>query len=202
MAVDPPAADGGQIACGVVRGVDRRRTSVSSPTIQTLLSTSQVPPSRLNVPDVAVDARPTRLRAVTGRHNTTTERSTSPRCIFAKASSMSPSPIGLGDERVEVEPALPVEVDEHREVARSAGSRRTRLDFSEPPRPKTSMQRQVELHVRGRHADQHDACRPDRGRRRPARTSPGGRPPRSTTSAPLPPVSLPDRLDRVGVSGS
>ena len=31
----------------------------------------------------------------------------------------------LGDERVEVEPALLVEVDQHREVARRAGSRRT-----------------------------------------------------------------------------
>ena len=49
--------------------------------------------------------------------STTTERSTSPRCIFAKASSTSSSAIVSADEAVEVEPALQVEVDQHGEVA-------------------------------------------------------------------------------------
>ena len=50
--------------------------------------------------------------------STTTERSTSPRSILWKASSTSSSHDRLADELVEVEPALEVEVDQHREVAR------------------------------------------------------------------------------------
>ena len=63
------------------------RTSVSSPTSQTLFSTSHSPPSSANVPAVTTLLDP-------GRHQrTTTERRTSPRCIFANAASTSPSPI-------------------------------------------------------------------------------------------------------------
>ena len=46
-----------------------------------------------------------------------TERSTSPPCIRSNAASTSSERDLLGDERVQVEPALLVEVDEHREVA-------------------------------------------------------------------------------------
>ena len=61
-------------SCG---GVDDTHSS-SSPTTQTLLSTSQVPPSRLNVPDVTTRS--------TGRQplKSTTERRTSPRCILCE----------------------------------------------------------------------------------------------------------------------
>jgi hypothetical protein len=62
----------------------------------------------------------------------------------------------LGDERVEVEAALLVEVNEHREVpAGQAVAVPARLQRS--PAPEHVEQREVgHLHVGGRHADQHD----------------------------------------------
>ena len=57
--------------------------------------------------------------------STTTERSTSPRSIWWNAVLDLVEADRLGHEPVEVEPALQVEVDEHREVAAAAGSRRT-----------------------------------------------------------------------------
>ena len=59
------------------------------------------------------------------RSGITTERSTSPRCIFSKGGFDIADADLLGHERVKVRPTLLVEVDQHREVARRADSRRT-----------------------------------------------------------------------------
>ncbi len=120
-------------------------------------------------PDVVVDVEGLAVEAerpaddgvvdprVVARHQRmTTERSTSPSCIRSNAASTSSERDLLGDERVEVEPALLVEVDEHREVAGGqavavpAGLQRATAaeDVDE---------RDVgHLHVGGRYADEHD----------------------------------------------
>ena len=81
--------------------------SLSSPTTQTLLSTSQLPRRGSNVPDVttrstrtppadgAMDGIPVSLICVqvVSHQSTTTERSTSPRSILSNAASTSSSPI-------------------------------------------------------------------------------------------------------------
>ena len=70
----------------------------SSPTTQTLFSTSHVPPSRLKVPAVVVWSTRTPpgdglTRSCGQGHSSTTDRSTSPACILSNAASMSPRPM-------------------------------------------------------------------------------------------------------------
>ena len=94
-------------------------------------------------------------RAGRGSHRITTERSTSPWCIFSKAASTSSEADLLGHEGVEVEPALLVEVDQHREVAGGQAvavpARLQRAAATEDVD-----QRDVgDPHVRGGYADQH-----------------------------------------------
>ena len=62
----------------------------------------------------------------------------------------------LGDERVEVEPALPVEVDQHREVA-AGQAVAVPAGLERAAAAEDVDQRDVgDLHVRGRYADQDD----------------------------------------------
>ena len=88
----------------------------SSPTSQTLLSTSKVWPSRLNVPLV------TRVVDVKTGPGALTRRGR--RCAARRRAHLLERRLDVGDpdrlrhEGVEVEPSLLVERDEHREVAR------------------------------------------------------------------------------------
>ena len=103
---------------------------------------------------------------------TTTERSTSPRSMRWKASSTSSSGDRLAHEAVEVEPALQVEVDEHREVARrKAVAVPARLERPAPPEELDH--RQVDASSSGWARRPARACRPGRGRRTPARNTSG-----------------------------
>ena len=122
--------------------------SPSSPTTQTLLSTSKVcaVEGERAAGDGVVDAG--------GHEKTTTERSTSPWCIFSNAASTSSERDLLGDERVEVEPALLVELDQHREVA-AGQAVAVPAGLQRAAAAEDVDQRQVDLHVRGGHADQH-----------------------------------------------
>ena len=99
-----------------------------------------------------------RSRAGPAIRSTTTERSTSPWCIRSNASSTSSSADLLGDERVEVEPALQVQVDQHREVpAGQAVAVPARLERAAAA--EDVEQRQLgDLHLRRRHADQDDGA--------------------------------------------
>ena len=116
-------------------------------------------------------------RGMPAGQNTTTERSTSPRCIFSNASSMSSMPMRLADERVERQPALQEQVDEHREVPRGQAvavpGRLQRAAAAEHVD-----ERQLESSSPGSARRRARRCRRGRGRRTPACRSRDGRPPR------------------------
>ena len=130
----------------------RRRsttTSSSSPTSQMLLSTSQVPPSRLNVPEVTT--RSIRSAPLTARPPSAAP---SRRASCANAASTSSSRDALGDELLQRQPALPVQVDQHREVPLGQAVAVPRR-LQRPAAGEEVDQRHLERHLRGRHADQH-----------------------------------------------
>ena len=157
--------------------------SASSPTTQTLLSTSKVSPSRLNVPLVTrvVDARRPSEDHHRAQHVAAVH-------LLERRLDVADADL-LGDERVEVEPALLVEVDQHREVAATAGSRRTSSTSARRRgrRRRSAGCRGSSCPASGRRPARR--CRPGRGRRTPASRSPGRPTASITTSAPLPPVS-------------
>ena len=135
-------------------GASTTRHCSSSPITHTLLSTSCVSPSRENVPETTAWS----TRTAGAHQSTTTERSTSP-CVHLVEGGLDVADADLlGHERVEVEPALLVEVDEHREVARGqAVAVPGRLQ--RPAATEDVDERDVgHLHVRRRHADQHDGA--------------------------------------------
>ena len=103
-------------------------------------------------------------------------------------------------EAVEVEAALQVEVDQHREVAaREAVAVPRRLQRAAAAEELDH--RELGNFIGGsRHADLHDACRRGRGRRTPARSTSGLPTASMHTSAPLPSVRALDRLDGVGLA--
>ena len=93
-----------------------------------------------------------------GHENTTTERRTQPSCILVERRLDVAEADLLGDERVEVEPPLLVEVDEHREVARGQAVA-VPAGLEGPSAAEDVDQRDVgHLHVRRRHADQDDGA--------------------------------------------
>ena len=92
-------------------GASMTTHSSSSPITQTLFSTSKVSPSREKVPEVTVWS----IRA--SGHITTTERSTFAAVHLREGRVDVVDADLLGDERVQRQPALQVEVDQHREVA-------------------------------------------------------------------------------------
>src|SRR5215218_3965798 len=130
----PIASTIGAASCGA----STTSTSSSSPTSQTLFSTSKSCPSRENTPGTTTCS----MRALIARLRTrSAPRSLALPAMLARPSfSRRPSEHhdasqdvalvhlleglfdvvqadGLGDEGVEIEPALQVEVDQHREVA-------------------------------------------------------------------------------------
>ena len=121
--------------------------SSSSPTIQTLLSTSQVPPSSENVPEV------TSCSIRTRHQSSTTERSTDPACIFSKASSIWS--IAIRSVTKASRSSLPCwyRLDQHREVA---GGQAVAVPggLQRPAAAKHVQQRQFQGHLRGGHAHQ------------------------------------------------
>ena len=97
------------------------------------------------------------MRAAISR--TTTERSTSPWCILleglprrrrGRSSRMT--------KRVQRQPALQVQVDQHREVAAEGRQSPYQDDFSAPPRPKTSSSGSSSVISGVGHADQDDGA--------------------------------------------
>ena len=144
----PPTAS--TIGCAVW-AASKTTTSLSSPTIQMLLSTSQLPPSSSNVP--CVTTRSMRVRA----HSTTTERSTSPACILWNASSTCVEPDALGDELLQRQPALQVEADQRREVALGQAVAVPRR-LQRAAAGEEVDQRHLQRHVRRRNTDQHDGA--------------------------------------------
>jgi hypothetical protein len=85
--------------------------------------------------------------------NITTLRSTSPRSILWNASSTPSSPI-VSDTNRRGRAALQVQVDQHREVARRQAVAVPRR-LERPAAPKNVDERQLQLHLRVRHADEH-----------------------------------------------
>ena len=160
----------GQDRLGVVRGVDH----------QHLVVVADQPDVVVDLPLAAVQRERPRGDDLLdpGRHqSTTTERRTSPRCIFSNAASTSPRPIVSDDERVEVE-AGPGGTGRSASGSRGwAGSRRTSSTSARrrDRRPRSSAARWSGPASAPRPARR---CRPGRGRRTPARTSRAGPPPR------------------------
>ena len=143
------------IGVGVVRGVDD----------DALVVVADQPDVVLDLPGAAVEAEGARRddlldRALPRRHelrhSTTTERSTSPRCIFVERRLDVVEADRLGDELVQRQPALQVA---GRPASGSPASGRQSPyhdDLSAPPRPKNSISGISSTIVRGGHADQHD----------------------------------------------
>ena len=123
-------------------------TSESSPTIQMLLSTSQLPPSSSKVPWVTT-------RSMPRHHRTTTERSTSPACILWNAVLDTVQADAFGDELLQRQPALPVQADQGGEVALGQAvavpGRLQRAAAGEEVH-----QRHVQSHVGRRNTNQHN----------------------------------------------
>ena len=159
------------------------RHSASPPTTQTLLSTSHSPPSNLNFPDVTTRAtgpRPARWgsgvpRVFAVSRSTTTEADFAAVHLGERLFDVVEAD-RLGDERVEVEAPLAVEVDEHREVPRGKAVA-VPADFNAPPRPKTSINGSL-MRMSGSVRRRGPPCRRGRGRRTPARRSRAGPLPR------------------------
>src|SRR5688500_11036280 len=169
----PMAATIGAASCGA----SMTRTSSSSPTSQTLLSTSKSCPSRLKTPLTTAWS----MRALTRPPR---RRSSEPRAalLYSPVSSRARSLVhhhdraqhlalaevveglldvvqadGLGDELVEREAALQVEVDEHREVAAGqAVAVPGGLDRAAPAEDLDG--RELDRHVGGGDADHDDAA--------------------------------------------
>src|SRR5215212_6251306 len=175
VTVRPPIASTiGAASCGA----SITSTSSSSPTSQTLLSTSKSCPSREKTPLTTTLS----IRAVLiARLRTRSAPRSFLAAMLARPSSSRPSEDhhrpqhlaavhlveglldavdadGLGHEVVEREAALQVEVDQHREVAAGqAVAVPGRLD--RPAAAEDLDQRQLDRHVRGGDADQDDAAR-------------------------------------------
>ncbi|CAO0829037.1 hypothetical protein SMICM17S_11848 [Streptomyces microflavus] len=123
--------------------------SVSSPTIQTLLSTSQLAAVEGEGAggDQVVDA---------GGHQKTAAEQEDVAVVHPGEGLLDVSQADrLGDEGGEVEPALLVEVDEHREVA---GGQAVAIagGLERAAAAEDVQERQFELHVRGGDADEDD----------------------------------------------
>src|SRR4051795_243709 len=166
----PMASTIGTASCGA----SITSTSSSSPTSQTLLSTSKSSPSRLKTPLTTSFS----IRAVLiARLRARSAPRSSLAAMLARPSSSPPSEDdhrpqhlaavhlleglldvlegdGLGDELVEREAALQVQVDEHREVA--GGQAVAVPGGLDRPAPAEDLdRRQLDLHVRRRDADHH-----------------------------------------------
>ena len=127
----------------VVRGVDHEHFGV----------VTDEPDVVLDLEVLAVEREdPARRDVIDHEPITTTERSTSPRSMRWKASSTLVEPDRLGDETVQIEPALQVQVDQHRKVA---GGQAVAVPAGlEPPAaPEELDHRKVDAHVRRRHPD-------------------------------------------------
>ena len=125
------------------------RTSSSSPTSQTLLSTSHSPPSRANVPDVTTFSTRAAIRAP--------PPSAAPRrgAASPNASSTSPSPIVSDTNASRSKRPLTVEVDQHREVAAGqAVAVPAGLQRAAPPEDLDHRQLQDQLRRRDTHQHQ------------------------------------------------
>src|SRR3954453_4515851 len=167
----PIASTIGSARCGA----SMTSTSSSSPTSQTLLSTSKSCPSRLKTPlttAFSMRALIARLRARSAPHTflaaMLARPSSSPRSLEDDHAAQHVAvvnllerglgvvqPDRLGDERVEVEAALHVQVDKHREVP---GGQAVAVPggLDRAAAAEDLDQRQLDLHVRRRDADQDD----------------------------------------------
>src|SRR4051794_37345610 len=156
-------------------GASMTSTSSSSPTSQTLLSTSKSCPSRLKTPlttAFSMRALIARLRARSAPRSflaaMLARPSSSPRSLEDDHAAQHVAvvhllergldvvqPDRLGDERVEVEAALQVQVDQHREVP---GGQAVAVPggLDRAAAAEDLDQRQLDLHVRRRDADQDD----------------------------------------------
>ena len=162
--------------------------------IQTLLSTSRGPPSSENV------AGRRRRASTRGRHRTTTERSTSPWCIFSKACSTSSSAMRSVTNLSSVSRPCRCEVDQHREVAaRQAVAVPGRLQRPAAAEERAGSGSSSFMSGAGTPTSTDG---PARSRASKACLHVSGLPTASmTTSAPNPSVSSRMRLDRVVVLG-
>src|ERR671920_384525 len=88
-------------------GASMRTHSVSSPTSQTLLSTSQLPPSRLNVPEVVVCSIRALMTARSFEDDHRTEHVAVVHLGERRLHVVEAD--GLGDELVQRQPALQVQ---------------------------------------------------------------------------------------------
>ena len=144
---DVPAADGVLDRLGVVRGVDDDHLVVvaDDPDVVVDFPTAAVEFEGA-VGDDAFDAA--------AHQSTTTERRTSPRVHLVERLLDLVEPDAFGDELVQRQPALQVEVDQGGEVALGqAVAVPGRLERAAAGEEVD--QRHLELHVRRRHADQH-----------------------------------------------
>src|SRR5215210_8178588 len=130
-------------------------TSSSSPTSQTLLSTSHSPPSSANVPEVTTRSTrtvPIRTPSPSEHH----DRAQDLAAMHLEEGLLDVlEPDRLGDEAVERQPALQVQVDEHREVAAGQAVAVPRR-LQRTAAAEEVHQRHVDPHVGCGNADEHD----------------------------------------------
>src|SRR5918998_563031 len=126
-------------------------TSRSSPTSHTLLSTSHVPPSRLNVPEVATRSITAALPFAGWSEQDDAAEHLAVLHLLERLLDVV-QPDGLGDELLERQPSLQVQVDQHREVALGQAVAVPR-GLQRPAAAEEADQRQLQPHVGGGYSD-------------------------------------------------
>src|SRR5436305_8003929 len=144
----PIASTIGSARCGA----SMTSTSSSSPTSQTLLSTSKSCRSRLTTPLTTASS----MRALIARPRSLEDDHAAQHVAVVHLLERGLDVVQadrLGDERVQVETALQVQVDQHREVP---GGQAVAVPggLDRPAAAEDLDQRQLDLHVRRRDADQ------------------------------------------------